>query len=66
MKFLLDTNRELTYIVLMDVLLDASAIISMQNNTEKNKSPLENINGINTDISMKEILDAIKESRERK
>jgi antitoxin (DNA-binding transcriptional repressor) of toxin-antitoxin stability system len=33
---------------------------------ENKKSPLEDIKGIKTDVSMSDILDAIRESRERR
>jgi hypothetical protein len=47
----------------MDIVLDASAI-SINENKKELKSPLENIKGIKTDITMKEILEAIKQGRE--
>jgi prevent-host-death family protein len=40
-------------------------LISMQENEKKKKSPLEDIKGIKTNITMNDILDAIRESRER-
>jgi PIN domain nuclease of toxin-antitoxin system len=61
----------------MDVLLDASAIMAVILNepnkgkviklTEKKrgKSPLEGIKGIKANVSMDDILDAIRESRKR-
>jgi len=39
-------------------------LISIEEN-KKGKSPLENIRGIKSDISMDDILGAIRESRER-
>ena len=40
-------------------------IISINENRKKRKSPLEDIKGIKTSVSMGDILDAIRESRER-
>ena len=40
-------------------------LISVNEKKKKGKSPLEGINGINTNISMKEILAVIREGRER-
>jgi hypothetical protein len=40
-------------------------LISMHENKKRGKSPLENIKGIKADISMDDILDAIRESRKR-
>ena len=40
-------------------------LISMQDNKKKNKSPLEGIKGIKANVTMDDILGAIKESRER-
>ena len=41
-------------------------LISVQENKKRVKSPLEDIKGIKTNVTMDDILDAIKESRERK
>jgi len=38
----------------------------IQENKKRNKSPLESIKGIKTNVTMDDILDAIRESRERK
>ena len=40
-------------------------LISMHKNKKRGKSPLEDIKGIRANISMDDILDAIRESRER-
>jgi PHD/YefM family antitoxin component YafN of YafNO toxin-antitoxin module len=40
-------------------------LTSIQEDKKKKKSPLEGIKGIKTNITMPEILDAIRESRER-
>jgi antitoxin (DNA-binding transcriptional repressor) of toxin-antitoxin stability system len=40
-------------------------LISMPGNKKRRKSPLEDIKGIKTNISMDDILDAIRESRKR-
>jgi PHD/YefM family antitoxin component YafN of YafNO toxin-antitoxin module len=40
-------------------------LISMRENKKRGKSPLENIKGIKANISMDDILDAIRESRKR-
>jgi len=40
-------------------------IISIHDNKKRGKSPLENIKGIKTNVSMDDILDAIRESRNR-
>ena len=40
-------------------------LISVPDNKKKGKSPLENIKGIKTNVTMGDILDAIKEGRER-
>jgi antitoxin (DNA-binding transcriptional repressor) of toxin-antitoxin stability system len=40
-------------------------LISMHENKKRRKSPLEGIKGIKTNISMDDILDAIRESRKR-
>ena len=39
-------------------------LISMNENKQETKSPLENIKGIKTNITMSEILEAIKQGRE--
>jgi PHD/YefM family antitoxin component YafN of YafNO toxin-antitoxin module len=39
-------------------------IISMNENTKKAKSPLEGIKGIKTNITMDDILEAIRDGRE--
>jgi prevent-host-death family protein len=39
-------------------------LISINENRKELKSPLENIKGIKTNITMKEILEAIKQGRE--
>jgi prevent-host-death family protein len=39
-------------------------LISIKENEKEQKSPLENIKGIKTDITMDEILEAIKQGRE--
>jgi prevent-host-death family protein len=39
-------------------------LISINENKKELKSPLENIKGIKTNITMKEILEAIKQGRE--
>jgi len=41
-------------------------LISIHENKKKGKSPLEGIEGIKTNVTMADILDAIRESRERK
>jgi prevent-host-death family protein len=41
-------------------------IISINENRKKTKSPLEEIKGIKTNITMDEILEAIRDSRERR
>ena len=41
-------------------------LISIHENRKKGKSPLEDIKGIKTKVTMSDILDAIKESRKRK
>ena len=41
-------------------------LVSIRENKKKGNSPFEGIKGINTNISMDDILTAIKESRERK
>ena len=40
-------------------------LISMRENKKRGKSPLEDIKGIRANISMDDILDAIRESRKR-
>jgi len=40
-------------------------LVSMQENKKKGKSPLEDIKAIKANVSMDDILDAIRESRER-
>ena len=40
-------------------------LISMQENKKKKKSPLEDIKGINANVTMDDILTAIRESRSR-
>jgi len=40
-------------------------IISMRENKKRGKSPLEDIKGIRANVSMDDILDAIRESRKR-
>jgi len=40
-------------------------LLSMRKNRRKGKSPLEDIKGIITNVTMDDILDAIRESRER-
>ena len=40
-------------------------LVAINGNKRKRKSPLENIKGIKTEITMKDILGAIKEGRER-
>ena len=40
-------------------------LVSMPDNRKKAKSPLEGIKGVKTNISMDEIVSAIRESRER-
>jgi PHD/YefM family antitoxin component YafN of YafNO toxin-antitoxin module len=40
-------------------------LVSMTNKEKKPKSPLEDIKGVNANISMTDILEAIRESRER-
>ena len=40
-------------------------LLSMYENKKRGKSPLEDIKGIKTNITMGDILDAIRESRER-
>ena len=40
-------------------------LVSMRKNRKKGKSPLEDIKGIITNVTMDDILDAIRESRER-
>jgi prevent-host-death family protein len=40
-------------------------IISMRENKKRGKSPLEDIKGIKANVSMDDILDAIRESRKR-
>ena len=40
-------------------------LISLNENNKKSKSPLENIKGVNTNVSMDDILAAIRESRKR-
>jgi len=51
----------------MDVLFDGRKfkIISIHENKKRGKSPLEDIKGIKTNVSMDDILDAIRESRKR-
>ena len=41
-------------------------ITSIHENRKKKRSPLEDIKGIKTDVTMGDILEAIRESRERK
>ena len=41
-------------------------LVSIRENRKKGSSPLENIKGIKANVSMNDILDAIRESRERK
>jgi len=41
-------------------------LVSLKNENKKKKSPLENIKGIKTNVTMDDILAAIKESREKK
>ena len=40
-------------------------LVSIKEKKKKSKSPLEGIKGIKTSLSMNDILDAIRESRER-
>ena len=40
-------------------------LVSVQENKKKGKSPLEDIKAIKANIAMNDILDAIRESRER-
>jgi antitoxin (DNA-binding transcriptional repressor) of toxin-antitoxin stability system len=40
-------------------------LISMPENKKRGKSPLEGIKGIKANVSMDDILDAIRESRQR-
>jgi len=40
-------------------------LISMPGNKKRGKSPLEGIKGIKANVSMDDILDAIRESRQR-
>jgi hypothetical protein len=40
-------------------------LVSIQENKQKEKSPLEDIKGIKANIAMDDIIDAIRESRER-
>ena len=40
-------------------------LISVQENKKRGKSPLEDIKGVKTNISMDDILNAIRESRKR-
>jgi len=40
-------------------------LLSMHENKKRGKSPLEDIKGIKANIKMDDILDAIRESRER-
>lgn len=40
-------------------------LVSMYENKNKESSPLENIKGIKTNVTMDDILEAIKEGRER-
>jgi len=40
-------------------------LLSIHENKKKGKSPLEDIKGVKTNIAMNDILDAIRESRER-
>jgi len=40
-------------------------VISMRKNEKRGKSPLEDIKGIKANVTMDDILDAIRESRER-
>ena len=40
-------------------------LISMDEKKKKSKSPLEEIKGIKTGVSMNDILEALRESRER-
>jgi PHD/YefM family antitoxin component YafN of YafNO toxin-antitoxin module len=40
-------------------------LVSMQENKRKGKSPLEDIKAIEANVTMDDILDAIRESRER-
>ena len=40
-------------------------LISMPRNKKRGKSPLEGIKGIKANVSMDDILDAIRESRQR-
>jgi len=40
-------------------------LVSVQENTKKGKSPLENIKAIKASVTMDDILDAIREGRER-
>ena len=40
-------------------------LIPLEENQKKNRSPLEDIKGVKTDVTMKDILDALQESRER-
>ena len=40
-------------------------LISVQENKKKGKSPLEDIKAIKANVTMNDILDAIRESRER-
>jgi len=41
-------------------------LVSINENRKKRKSPLEDIKGIKTNVTMDDILDAIRESRERR
>jgi len=40
-------------------------LVSVQENKKKRKSPLEDIKAIKANVAMNDILDAIRESRER-
>jgi PHD/YefM family antitoxin component YafN of YafNO toxin-antitoxin module len=40
-------------------------LVSMRENEQRGKSPLENIKAIQASVSMDDIIDAIRESRER-
>jgi prevent-host-death family protein len=41
-------------------------IVSINENTKKAKSPLEEIKGVKTNVTMDDILEALRDSRERK
>ncbi|MDR3247337.1 MAG: type II toxin-antitoxin system Phd/YefM family antitoxin [Treponema sp.] len=41
-------------------------IVSINENAKKAKSPLEEIKGIKTNVTMDDILEALRDSRERK